>query len=139
MNPRWRLILAALAFAGWVSYLGYAAAVKSRDPIVSHAQASAAHAAVVADVAGPDEPVEVKEQGKLWGDGPGGKVEVVNLADARGYAGPGKYLLYLERRHNSWLLVGQQRSPGTDLSGVGKPLVYPWTDDVRKQEEKLRK
>ena len=139
MSPRWRLILAALAFAGWVAYLGYAAAAKSRAPIVSHIQASAAQAAVVADVAGPDEPVEVKEQGKLWGDGPGGKVEVANLADARGFAGPGKYLLYLERRHNSWLVVGQQRSPGTDLTGVGKPLIYPWSDDVRKQEEKLRK
>lgn len=139
MSPRWRLILAVLAFASWITYLGFAAAAKSRAPIVSHIQASAAQAAVVADVANPDEPVEVAADGKLWGDAPTGKVEVVNLADARGFAGPGKYLLYLERRHTAWLVVGQQRSPGTDLSGVGKPLVYPWSDDVRKQEEKLRK
>jgi hypothetical protein len=35
-------------------------------------------------------------------------------------------------------VVGQQRSPGNDLAGVGKPLIYPWNDDVRKQAEKLR-
>ncbi|MBA4189957.1 MAG: hypothetical protein C0467_18385 [Planctomycetaceae bacterium] len=137
MSPRWRLILAAFAFLSWIVYLGYAAAMKSRDPIVSHIQAAAAPTAVVAEVTALDAKVTVSE--KLSKDGPEGVVEVLNLAETRGFANAGKYLLYLEPRHGAWLIVGQQRSPGNDISGVGKPLIYPWTDDVRKQAEKLRK
>jgi hypothetical protein len=39
--------------------------------------------------------------------------------------------------HPAFTLVGQQRSPGHDPGGVGKPLVYRWNDDVRKQFETL--
>ena len=34
-------------------------------------------------------------------------------------------------------VVGQQRSPGYDLSGVGRPMIYRWSDDVRGQVKKL--
>jgi len=137
MSQRWRLILAAAAFLGWIAYLGYAAATKSRAPIVSHIQAAVATGEVVVDVETLDKPVIVAE--KLAGDGPEGTVEVLNLSDAKGFAGPGKYLIYLERRHGGWFVVGQQRSPGNDLANVGQPLIYPWSDGVRKQAEKLRK
>ena len=30
------------------------------------------------------------------------------------------------------------RSPGNDLSSVSAPLIYPWSDDVRKQAEALK-
>jgi len=137
MSQRWRLILATVAFLGWITYLGYAAAMKSRDPIVSQAQASAATGAVIAEVTDPATRRVVAE--KLWGEGPTGDAEVLNLPDGKGFAGPGKYLLYLEKHHTAWYIVGQQRSPGNDLAGVGKPLVYPWTEDVRKQAEKFQK
>ncbi|MFO0824155.1 MAG: hypothetical protein U0792_13755 [Gemmataceae bacterium] len=136
MKSRWQLILAAAAFLGWLAYLSYAAATKSHAPIVSHIQASAANAAVVAEVTSLDAKPKVAE--KLWGDAPEGEIEVLNLSEARGFVGPGRYVLYLERRHAMWLIVGQQRSPGNDLSGVGKPLIYPWSDDVRVQAEKLK-
>src|SRR5262249_49216480 len=158
MNPRWRLILAAAAFLGWMGWLGYTALTKSRGPAVSHAQAAAAVCGVVADVKAdadgkPDARVTVAEV--VSGPAPPPKTELVvtNLHEANGFAGPGQYLLYLTEPvlvpvrvgadanpvpMLACTLVGQQRSPGNDLSRVGKPLIYPWTDDVRKQAEKLR-
>ncbi len=136
-SGRFRLFAASVLFIGWIAYLGYAATMKSRDPIVSHIQAAVAATAVVAKVNSVDER-GVKTISKLWGEGPEGEFEVINLADVRGFVGPGEYLLYLERYHGGWRIVGQQDSPGTHLSGVGKPLIYPWTDDVRKQAEKLK-
>lgn len=135
MAPRWRLAAAAVAFLAWLGYLGYAALTKSRDPIVSHAQAAAAKVAVVADVPAAGD-VTVTET--LWGAIPPGAVTVPNLTEARGFTGPGRYLLLLTQSHGGWLVVGQQRSPGSDLAGVGPPLVYPWTADIRAQAGKLR-
>lgn len=137
MSPRWRLILAAAAFLGWMSYLGYAALTKSRAPVISRAQAAAATAAVVAnlDALGPNASVTRK----LWGDAPDeGSVEFQNLSQARGFTGPGEYLIFLVPNRGAWEVVGQQRSPGADIAGLGPPLIYRWSDDVRKQEEKLR-
>ena len=64
---------------------------------------------------------------------------MVNLAEARGFAGPGKYLLYLVPVHERWAAVGHQHSPGdtTKPESLG-PLIYPWSEDVRKQAEKLK-
>jgi hypothetical protein len=136
MNPRWRLTLAVAAFLGWMGYLGYAAVTKSRAPVVSHIQSAAADAAVVAELSdGPTATVAVVE--KLWGDAPAGTIEVVNLANARGFAGPGKYLLYLGHFRDGWAVVGGQRSPGDMVDG-SVVLIYPWTDDVQKQAKKLK-
>lgn len=135
MGPRWRLVAAAVAFLAWVGFLGYATLSKSRDPIVSHAQAAAATAAVVADLQETGE-AEVVET--LWGDQVPRQLLVPNCLAARGYKGAGRYLLFLSQSQGKWVIVGQQRSPGSDLAGVGSPLVYLWTTDVRKQAEKLR-
>jgi hypothetical protein len=136
MSPRLRLVLAAVAFFGWLGYLSYAAVTKSRAPVVSHAQAAAADAAVVAELDG-SQTVKVVE--KLWGDAPSGSVEVVNLREPRGYTGPGPYLLFLAHRGEAWAVVGLQRSPGTDLSNqVSPPIVYAWSDAVRMQVEKMK-
>ena len=129
--------MAAIAFFAWVGYLGYATLSKSRDPIVSHAQAAAAEAAVVADVNASGE-VKLAEP-PLWGEGVPATLAVPNLAEARGYTGPGQYLLLLAQNRGRWLVVGQQRSPGSDLAGVGPPLVYPWTADVQAQAQKFRR
>jgi hypothetical protein len=129
------LAAAAVAFLAWVGYLGYAKLTKSRDPIVSHVQAAAADAAVVGEV---DATGGVKVVGPLlWGKDVPATLTVPNLAEARGFAGPGQYLLLLTQKSGRWLVVGQQRSPGSDLAGVGSPLVYPWTADVRVQAEKF--
>ncbi len=109
---------------------------------MSHIQAAVASTAVVAELtANPDgtpAPNAVIVN-KLWGDAPAdGTIEVLNLTGARGFTGSGQYLLYLGSHQGVWLVVGQQRSPGNDLTGVGAPLIYPWTDDVREQAEKLK-
>ena len=69
----------------------------------------------------------------------GKKLGVVNLSKAAGYSGPGPYLLLLNKDPSDglmngqplYILVGQQRSPGADLDGVGPPMIYPWTDKTR--------
>jgi len=142
MNGRWRLALAAVAFIGWLSYLGYAALTKNRGPVVSHIQAAAAKHAIVAEVSAgpdgkPDQHITVVET--LSKDGPanGSKIEVDNLSRASGFTGTGQYLLFLT--DPPFLVVGQQRSPGNDLSGVGSPLIYRWSNEVKEQYEKLTK
>jgi hypothetical protein len=157
MNPRWRLVLAATAFLAWMAWLGYTALHKSHGPVVSHIQAAAAACAVVADVKDdvegkPDSRVTVDEVISGKAPPPGIVMVVTNLHEAGGYKGTGKYLLYLtepvvvpvrvgdkpEEPMPACAVVGQQRSPGNDLAGVGKPLIYQWNDDVRLQAEKLR-
>jgi hypothetical protein len=75
---------------------------------------------------------------------------ILNLPDVRGFDGPGQYLLllnpesfFLQNQNNpqdqTFTVVGQQRSPGNDLTGVGKPIIYRWSDDVRKEYESLHR
>jgi hypothetical protein len=92
--------------------------------------------------------VEVVE--KLHPDGPepGTKIGVRNLPECGGYTGPGEYLLLLVKDddatlddHPAYKLIGQQRSPGSELADVGQPMIYPWTDktgdDLRQQVKRL--
>jgi hypothetical protein len=66
------------------------------------------------------------------------ELEVANLPESQGFDGDGDYLLLLRQDPTGgFLVVGQQRSPGYELSGVGKPLIYRWSDDVRGQVRKL--
>jgi hypothetical protein len=142
MSRRWRLILATAAFVGWLSYLGYAALTKDRGAVISRAQAAAAKYVVVAQVSGgpdgkPEKQVEVSESLSKDGPAKGSKIDVENLPRASGFAGSGQYLLFLSE--SPFTITGQQRSPGNDLSGVGPPLIYRWSDDVRKQYETMPK
>jgi hypothetical protein len=138
MSRRWRLILAAIAFFGWLSYLGYAALTKSREPVISRAQAAAARHALVATIqeeGGKPRP-KVKLVESLWGDGPasGVEIEVENLPSATakgGYSGPGDYLLLIT--DPPFRIVGQQRSPGNDLAHTGPPLIYRWSEGLRRE------
>jgi hypothetical protein len=151
-----RLIAAVVLFVGWMSYLGYAALTKSRSPIVSHAQAAAASLAIVAEVEAaqdgkPSMRAKVVESLTPNGPQPGTELLVSNLSEVRGFDGVGQYLLLLKPDSpfardmgnpedlSSYAVVGQQRSPGNDLMGVGKPAIYRWNDDVRKQYEKLHR
>jgi hypothetical protein len=118
------LIVAAVLLLGWFGWLGYTALTKSREPIVSHAQAAAATAPVVAtltageegkemrlirtgEVQGhstavlreqPDKPaftVTVKEPLTKSAPAAGTVIGVSNLTGCTGYGGPGDYLLLL--------------------------------------------
>jgi hypothetical protein len=142
MSRRWRLVLAAIAFFGWLSYLSYAALTKNREPVISRAQAAAAKHALVATVEeddGKPRPT-VKVIESLWGHGPAGGTEIVieNLPSATargGYTGPGDYLLLVT--DPPFRLVGQQRSPGNDLAHTGPPLIYRWSDGLKRELEAI--
>jgi hypothetical protein len=146
----WRLAIAAAVFLGWLGWLGYAALSKSRAPVVSRAQASATTHPVVAEVqyGGEGKPgTRVKVVQSLTEKGPAADTElfVPNLTGAAGYVGPGQDLLLLMpdpqivkfavegRELPAYAVVGQQRSPGFDLAGVGPPLIYRWSPDVEAQ------
>ncbi len=154
ISKRMRLFAAIVLFVGWMSFLGYAALTKSRSPVVSHAQAAASALAVVAEVETDQEgkPVmRTKVIKSLTPDGPqpGTELLVLNLPDTRGFDGAGQYLLLLRpdsffvqnmgnpQDPSPFVVVGQLRSPGNDLTGVGKPAIYRWNEDVRKQFEAL--
>jgi hypothetical protein len=152
-NKALRLFVAVVLFTGWIAYLGYAALTKSHSPIVSHAQEAAAPIAVVAELetnqdGKPSSRAKVVESLTPNGPAKDSELLVLNLSEVRGFEGNGPYLLLLvpdmfllKNSDNpqdamSYSVVGQQRSPGSDLTGVGKPAVYRWNDDVRKQYEK---
>jgi len=144
MNPKLRLAVAAALFLGWLGWLGYAAATKSRGPVVSRAQAAVATYVVVADVRmqmGGKLPTRVAVHEVLAGTGPAEPtgLTVTNLPETTGFDGDGDYLLMLrpDPAGGGYEVVGQQRSPGYDLSGVGRPMIYRWSDDVRGQVKKL--
>lgn len=151
---RLRLIAAAALFLGWMGWLGYTAVVKYRGPVVSQVQVAAASHIVVAEVrAGPDEKpapeVKVVESLKAGSPAVGASIYVANLPEAKGFTGPGHYLLLLGenplprsipidgRDVPMFSLVGVQRSPGYELSGTGSPTIYPMTEEIRAQVKKL--
>lgn len=144
MSPRLRLVAAAALFLGWIGWLGYAAATKSRGPVVSRAQAAVATHAVVAGVrspAGGKPSARATVSEVLAGTGltAPGEIEVANLPEAHGFDGDGDYLLLLRSDPvtGGFVVVGQQRSPGYELAGAGQPHIYRWSDDVRGQVNKL--
>lgn len=149
-----RLVVAAALFVGWLAWLGYTAAAKNRGPVVSHVQASAAAHAVAAELKADAEgkpALEAKVTKSLKSGSPeaGALLYVINLADAKGFDGPGEYLLLLAadplprqipvngKDLPMRSLVGMQRSPGYELSGTGGPLIYRMSDSVRAQFRKL--
>lgn len=120
-NGRALLLVAAVLFVGWMSWLGYTALTKSQAPVVSRAQAAGAEIVVVAELAaGEDgrtlmmlrqtdrvEVVELKEKGDRpavvvkvaeslkGGAEKGAQIGVIGLPECTGYTGPGTYLLLL--------------------------------------------
>ncbi|MBY0512306.1 MAG: hypothetical protein K2P78_00155 [Gemmataceae bacterium] len=156
MTPRVRLVVAAALFLGWIGWLSYAALSKSRGPVVSRAQAAATTQVIVAEVkAGedgkPTQFVTVVERLTEAGPADGSEAFVTNLPSASGFTGPGKYVLLLTPDSSAvqvraggplltpYAVVGQQRSPGYEMNGVGPPVIYPDTPDVRAQVARLFK
>ena len=147
-----RLVAAAALFVGWLAWLGYTALAKNRGPVVSHVQVAAASHAVVVEVkAGADgkpaPDVKVTESLKPGSPAAGSEIYILNLADAKGFEGPGEYLLLLGESQREMpfngknlpmhSVIGMQRSPGYEPSPVGGPLIYRMSDGVRGQLQKL--
>lgn len=141
-----RLALAAALFFGWMALLGYTAFNKSRAPIVSRAQAAGSLVALRAKLTdgGDGRPAPQAEAlDKITADGPKpGPIVVLNLPNASGFAGDGEYLLLLVPAvsldgKDTYRVTGQQRSPGSELDGVGPPKIYAWSADVEAQTRRL--
>jgi hypothetical protein len=140
-SGRLRLLLASLAFAGWLSWLGVTALTKSRAPIISRAQASVATVPVRARVTTalndtrPAPLVSVVEQLTPAGPPAGASIHIRNLPLCTGYTGDGEYLLLLIRdadapsdKHPEYFLEGYPRSPGSRESAGSIAPIYPWTE-----------
>jgi hypothetical protein len=152
---RWRLLIAAALFLGWISWLSYSAVVKNRGPVVSRAQAAAASQPVVAEVAAgpegkPDPRVKVAEAIAEASPTAGTEIYVTNLPDAKGFEGPGQYLLLLNpdvavrtvpvdgKELHLYTVVGLQRSPGYEMAVSGSPaMIYRMTEKVHAQVKQL--
>jgi hypothetical protein len=145
---RIRLVLAAVAFVGWLAYLGYAVSKKGTVQIVSRAQLTAATCLVVAKVeSNPDgTPSSLATVVQVLGDSkdkPVGVIEVLNLPSAATplpVAGEsrvppaGEYLIPLVKAgEKAYRVAGLPKSPGVEAVMPDRPLIYPWADDVRTQ------
>lgn len=140
---RLRLVFFAALFFGWLAWLGSAVLSRGAVTIVSRAQLTGATDLVVAEVKTapdglPDPAAAVVEtlRGKL----PAGPVEVTNLPAAQppggdGFPGADKYLLALVPNGDgkTYRVSGLPRSPGYEPATPERPVIYRWTDDLRKQ------
>jgi len=143
---RARLLLASVAFAAWVGWLGYQALSRGRDyPVLSRSQLLVSTLDVIADVkdgaeALADPVVTVREV--HWPAGGnelvGRTITVGNLASSSGFRGAGEYILPLTRdaKTGEYQVAGLPRSPGFASSWH---LIYPVTPDTRRQLDAIPK
>lgn len=162
---RARLLVAAVLFFGWLCWLGYLAAYKTRPVVVSRSQAMAATRFVVGEVRiEPDtgalsKEVTVKQDLHPVGDPMPGTIRVTNLEQAE-IAGGGTrfedrkdYLLLLTPMPGGNGAVFEltrppgrvyRRPPSNDKQiekrvEPGRPYAYRWdNEDVRRQVEELK-
>jgi hypothetical protein len=146
---RARLWVAILAFAAWVSWLGYQAWSRGRDyPVLSHSQFLVSTLDVIADVrasgeGGPNPVVTVREV--HWpasaADLVGRTITVANLSSSFGYRGPGEYILPLVRGEGAdeYRVAGLPRSPGFDSFASPPHFIYPVMPITRQQLEAIPK
>ncbi|CAN5253801.1 hypothetical protein BH11PLA2_BH11PLA2_30490 [soil metagenome] len=148
---RVRLIVALALFLGWLAWLGWAVSQKGTVQIVSRAQlAAATHWVIVEVKAGedgiPNSKVNVKQV--VFGDPITGEIEVKNLpssatpvpvkGDSR-TPPPGEYLVALVKITDGlYRIAGLPRSPGYEAQFPERAVIYPWTDDVKKQIESFK-
>lgn len=147
---RLRLLLAALAFFGWMAWLAVTVWNKGTVQIVSTAQLTEATHIVVATVttseAGDALPkVTVTKVLRVpAGEQIPGEIEVTRLDkavtplainDSRRIAA-GEYVLPLVKSQLGYAIAGLPRSPGFEGAVLEQPIVYPWTDDVKIQLRK---
>jgi hypothetical protein len=147
-NPKLgRLVLIAVLFALWISYLIYLAlpTTTSRE-VLSRAQFLVSNLDVVAQVGaepngGPDPKVVVeqvhwpKEAEKLAGQ----SVTITNLTPgASGWHGPGRYILPLMKEDSTYRVAPIPRSPGYETSHPRFPI-YSATEQNLRQLDSIPK
>ena len=145
---RVRLLLAAALFFGWMAWLGTAVLQRGSVLLVSRAQVTGAtHLVVAAVTAGNDglPMTKTKVIETLRGDVTVGEIDVTNLHAAQppgasGFPGAGEYLLPLTANADgkTFVVAGLPRSPGYEPAMPQRPVIYPWTDDVKKQVSHLK-
>lgn len=143
-RQKWFLLITAVAFVGWLAYLGYAMAVHRLNPpdIVSRSQLTEASYVVVVEVTldggAPSETVKVKQ--RLDGTGPeSGEIVVKNLPKATTSAdqplpGSGEYLLFLTADGVADPRVGPYKIAGWPR-GLGESSVQPGVELKQTVEE----
>ena len=147
-DPVKRLFLAvsAVLFFGWLAWLSYAALNKSREPIVSRAQAALApmpvRAKVEVDSKGvPAALVTVIEPLQPHSPAKDAKILVSNLPSASGFTGAGEYLLLLVPDRLAILPDGSFEyrlvGPRPSASDSEPVAIYPWSPDVAAQAKRL--
>lgn len=145
-RARIRLIVTAVLFLGWISWLGYAVLQRGQTAVISRAQLTGATHLVVADVEMtseglPDTRAKVVEV--LRGDGvkAGDSIEVLNLPAARPPGAgetpkSGPFLLALVSDGKTYRVAALPESPGypaTSYSPSDRPPIYRWSEETRSQ------
>jgi hypothetical protein len=142
---RVRLVLALLAFGGWLTWLAVAVADKDSVERVSRAQLIEARYLVVAEVDMADDgrPVPKIRVLKTLAESslkPEQQIEVVNLPAAmlpsRDFPGKGVYFLPLvpDEVGMRFRIAGLPRSPGYERAAYPeRPIIYPWDEKVQTQ------
>src|SRR5262245_26736807 len=145
-----RLVVAATLFAGWIGWLVYLAAAKSRPVVLSRPQLLISDLDVIAQVDDPNEKVIVKEV-YAWrqeGDPPtvGTALKVSNLDKCRrlprdnenadaippDWQGPGLYILPLREVNGHYEVAPIPPSPGFSPAPIpGPPRIYLLTAETR--------
>lgn len=135
------LAVAAGLFFAWIGYLAYLALTASHPVVLSRPQFFAADLWVIADVDGPDGPVTVREVAyaappvRATAPKEGAQIDVKNLADCKGWAGKGRYILPLAVDGSNYHVPAIPRSPGY---GYDEKRIYPDTPETRGQLREMR-
>jgi hypothetical protein len=137
-----RLALAATAFFAWIGVLAWTVAGNGKLPVLSKAQLTAAQSLIVADVTldGQGLPADaVTVTSTVRGKTVTGKVSISNLPQAiaaGSYKTPaaGPHLIPVVPVGDTLLAIaGLPPSPGMNVPQPPRPIIYPWTDEVKKQ------
>ena len=148
---RIRLLVAALAFVGWLSYLAVAVWNKGTVQIVSTAQLTDASHVVVATVTADDAGNALPKVTILKvicapaNDPIAGEIEVERLDKAvtplpvngSRRISAGEYVIPLVKTPFGFRIAGLPRSPGFEGAILDQPIVYPWAEDVKIQLRKV--
>jgi hypothetical protein len=147
------LVVTAALFAGWIGWLAHLALTEGRVPltdqkpdILSRAQFLVSETDVIAHVDTLEQPITVEEvhfdKSKKGEDLVGKSLEVLDLARATGWTGPGSYILPLVPiKGNRYRVAGVPRSPGYPggQTAPGSARIYPLTADSREQLDHIAK
>ena len=144
MKPaRWRLIVAASLFAGWIGYLAYLAATTRHPVVLSRPQFLISNLDVIAEVEIADGAPHLTVTKVHWPPQDAAEFEgkaitlTTDLRDCPGWQGPGTYILPLMRdAKGSYQVAPIPPSPGYEDH---KRPIYPATSEAQQQLDAIPK